>query len=200
MLTSEKKNTPPLDHQSLAAIENTSPPDWNSLLCQLASIPVGRYDATNYEQSIEKIFSAAMYPALTNPQPQQRIHEGRKRIDITYVNIATDGFFCWLASHYPASHVHIECKNYGREIGNPELDQLSSRFSPSRGQFGILSCRSFIDKELFIQRCKDTANDGRGFIIPLDDGDLHELVDILKSRDTSSEFSFFKNKFNRLIM
>jgi hypothetical protein len=90
--------------------------------------------------------------------------------------MAIAGFFKWLATHYPAAHVFVECKNYGREIGNPELDQLSSRFSPTRGQFGLLVCRHFADKTLFLKRCRDTALDKRGFIIALDDDDLTALV------------------------
>jgi hypothetical protein len=97
-------------------------------------------------------------------------------------------------------HVFVECKNYGSEIGNPELDQISGRFSPSRGRFGILTCRSFENKGLFVQRCIDTAHDDRGFVIPLDDDDLCELVDIKKARDELREMRFFKERFDRLIM
>jgi len=107
---------------------------------------------------------------------QDNIHEGRKRIDITYVNDAKDGFFSWVARNHPASHVFVECKNYGKEIGNPEVDQLAGRFSPSRGKLGILVVRSVEDKALLLKRCKDTASDQRGFILVLDDADLAELI------------------------
>lgn len=195
-----KEVSPPLNHQQLAHIEDAPCPDWETLLNELFSIPVGRYDATNYENSIEKLLTATLYPSLTNPETQKRIHNGRKRIDISYVNVATDGFFQWLSSNYSAMHVFIECKNYGKDIGNPELDQLAGRFSPSRGQFGILCCRSFQDKNLFIKRCKDTASDRRGYIIPLDDDDLRRLVEIVQSNDDKAHFAFFKQKFDHLIM
>ena len=107
---------------------------------------------------------------------QDKIHEGRKRIDITYVNDAKDGFFSWVARNHPASHVFVEFKNYGKEIGNPEVDQLAGRFSPSRGKLGILVVRSVEDKALLLKRCKDTANDQRGFILVLDDIDLTKLI------------------------
>jgi len=105
------------------------------------------------------------YPNLTNPIVQHKIHDGRKRIDITYTNMAVNGFFKWVATHYPAPHIFVECKNYGREVGNPELDQLSGRFSPSRGQIGILVCRSFQNEKRFLKGCADTARDFRGFIL-----------------------------------
>jgi hypothetical protein len=76
----------------------------------------------------------------------------------------------------PAAHVYVECKNYTGDPGNPELDQLAGRFSPLRGQVGLLVCRTLTDKALFIQRCRDTALDRRGYCLPLDDDDVAQLV------------------------
>ena len=166
----------------------------------MVAVATGRPAAVQYEKSIEALLTALFYPVLTNPQVQHQIHGGRKRIDITYTNMALEGFFAWLATHYPAPHVFVECKNYGREIGNPALDQLSGRFSPSRGKFGVLVCRSFQDKELFNQRCRDTALDHRGYVIPLDDDDLARLVDARKHQPDFSELPLFRERFNQLIM
>lgn len=130
---------------------------------------------------------------------QHEIHEGRKRIDITYTNMAVGGFFKWLATHYSAAHTFVESKNYGREVANPELDQLSGRFSPTRGQFGLLVCRQFTDKELFLRRCHDTAGDGRGFVIPLDDDDLRELLDSRKTDPMFLSLSLLQNRFRDLV-
>jgi hypothetical protein len=130
---------------------------------------------------------------------QHEIHGGRKRIDITYTNMANMGFFRWLATRYAAAHIFVECKNYGRAVGNPELDQLAGRFSPTRGQFGLLVCRHFDDKELFMQRCRDTALDERGFIIPVDDEDLGKLV---KSRRDDIHFqnlSILQERFTFIV-
>ena len=75
-------------------------------------------------------------------------------------------------------YVMIEYKNYESEIANPELDQLAGRFSSTRGNFGIICCRKFEDRDLFIERCRDTLRDGRGLIIPLDDS---TIIDMLSS-------------------
>lgn len=173
-----KQATPsrPLDHSALAKLENVPVPDFAALLAAVTTIKPGPKDASAYENAIEKLLTALLYPSLSFPVKQDNIHNGRKRIDITYVNAAKDGFFDWLSRHYPASHLYVECKNYGKEVGNPEVDQLSSRFSPSRGQVGILVVRSVADKALLLQRCKDTANDHRGFILVLDDADLKALI------------------------
>ena len=173
-----KGSTPsrPLDHGAFAEIENVPVPNFDGLLKDVTSLKPGQKDASAYENAIEKLLSALFYPALAFPVKQDKIHEGRKRIDITYVNDAKDGFFSWVSRNYPASHVFVECKNYGKEIGNPEIDQLAGRFSPSRGKLGILIVRSVEDKALLLKRCKDTANDQRGFILVLDDVDLAELI------------------------
>ena len=137
--------------------------------------------------------------SLTNPVVQHEIHEGRKRIDITYTNMALNGFFRWLATHYAAAHVFVECKNYGKEVGNPELDQLSSRFSKSRGQIGLLVCRGFENKKLFLRRCADTAKDGRGFVIALDDKDVSELVATRQKDQLYADWKLLRERFDALI-
>ncbi len=198
----DKRNEPkpPMNHFEIAEVEGTSPPNWDLLLANVLNVVPGWEESSRYEKAIEGLLTALFYPALTNPQVEYPIHEGRKRIDITYSNIAERGFFRWLSLHYPAPYVFVECKNYGREIGNPELDQISGRFSPSRGVLGILVCRNFEDKERFWKSCHDTAGDRRGFVIPLDDDDLEELVDYKKEHEDSIEFPMLKTFFERLIM
>lgn len=190
---------PPLNHDQLAESEGTPRPDWHALLEAIAAIATGRAGADAYEKAIEALLSALLYPSLTNPQVQTPIHQGRKRVDITYTNAATEGFFYWLGQHYPSAKVFVECKNYEGDPANEALDKLSGRFSPSRGQFGILVCRTLADKELLIQRCLDTANDHRGYIVPLDDCDLHALVEE-QMAGRSADFALFRERFDRLIM
>lgn len=195
----QKRIPPPLSHLELGDSGASLLPDWDKLLEAVTLLPTGADAASSYERAIEALLAALFYPALTNPQPQVKIHDGRKRIDITYTNVADAGFFRWLSLHYTAPHVFVECKNYGKEIGNPELDQLAGRFSPSRGQFGLIVCRSLADKPLFIQRCIDTAKDHRGFIVPLDDGDLRALIGAAKSVRGATEFELLRDRFQQLI-
>jgi hypothetical protein len=190
---------PPLDHLELAGSEGSPIPDWDVLLANVLSIPPGRDDSKEYEDAIEALMSALFYPSLDHPQVQARIHEGRKRIDISYTNLATDKFFKWLATHYTAPNIFIECKNYSGDPGNPELDQLSGRFSPSRGRVGILVCRDFEDKNTFLKRCRDTAVDQRGFVIALDDTDLAELVEERKKTLVSPPYDILWKRFTEII-
>lgn len=171
----------PLDHEELGAASGIGEPDWDGLLNAVTDLDTGRTDADSYEKAVEALLTALFYPNLDFPQHQHEIHDGRKRIDISYVNSAIGGFFHWLAQHHPSLFVFVECKNYEGNVANPELDQLAGRFSLQRGKFGFLVCRQFDDKDRFLERCRDTARDDRGFIVPLDDEDLRELVALRKA-------------------
>ncbi|WP_254052673.1 hypothetical protein [Bacillus sp. V59.32b] len=122
------------------------------------------------------------YPYLTRPIIEQEIHDGRKRIDISFDNSAEKGFFhqLYIAKDIPSQYIFVECKNYGSEVANPELDQLSGRFSPNRGKFGLMVCRTIVDMEKFIARCADTYHNSRGMIIPLVDEDFIYLLNEIK--------------------
>lgn len=193
------KTSRPITHTQLAEIENIPLPNFTDLLRAVTSISTGQEFATDYENAIEKLLSAIFFPSLSSPKKQHNIHEGRKRIDITYVNNSERGFFRWVSMHYPSSHIFIECKNYGKEIGNPELDQLAGRFSPSRGQVGLLVCRSVANKKKIAASCADTARDHRGFIIVLTDDDLKELVDAYLREDGVPTYPLLMARFRLLI-
>lgn len=166
----------PLGHEAVAEATGTSPPDLERLLAAVLKVPAGRDNATKYHHAVEALLSALFYPDLAHSQKEMPIHDGRKRIDITYTNMGTGGFFGWVAKHEPAGLIMVECKNYSRRIRNPELDQLAGRFGPSRGRVGLLVSRSMEDKKRILESCRDTARDNRGFIVPLDDDDLTRLV------------------------
>ncbi|MEV0254414.1 hypothetical protein AB0H82_09100 [Streptomyces sp. NPDC050732] len=169
----------PLGHTELAELAESQGvlPDFDALLNSVLQVPTGFESANVYHKKTEALLTALFYPSLIMPEMEEDLHDGRKRVDISYTNNAKEGFFTFLISHkIPSKYVFVECKNYGNDIKNPELDQISSRFSPLRGKFGILACRRFQDKELFLRRCRDTAQDRRGFVIPLDDEDLKMLV------------------------
>jgi len=190
---------PALTLEDIAEIEHQTSPDWDALLDKVLNIPTGKEHSDAYEKAVEGLFTALFYPLLTNPLPQNKIHDGRKRIDIRYTNMAAGGFFNWVATSYPAPHIFFECKNYGSEIGNPELDQLAGRFSPSRGQVGFIVCRSFEDKAHFLQRCRDTVNDTRGYILPLDDEDLRVLTESRKSSQNFELLTLLQDRFSELV-
>lgn len=147
------------------------------LIDKLSKIESGTTNATKYHHLMTVILEFIFYPSITSPITEETIHDGRKRIDIVYDNASTDGFFHNLVNikQIPAAHIIVECKNYTNEVGNPELDQISGRFNLYH-KFGIITFRNYEDIEQFTIRCNDTCKDGRGFILPLCDADVIELL------------------------
>jgi hypothetical protein len=133
------------------------------------------------------------------PEIEQEIHEGRKRIDVLYTNVAREGFFAHVRDNYVAAYIPVECKNYSGDPANPELDQLAGRFSNLRGWVGILCCRKLEDRHLFTQRCRDTAHDDRGFIIALDDDDLARLVHDYSADSSEEKEAPFRTRLRELV-
>jgi hypothetical protein len=158
----------------------------NFLAKKLKELPKGKKHADDYHVLIIGILNFLFYPQLTNPQKEYKTHNGRKRIDIIFDNAAEGGFFRQLheISNIPCVYIIIECKNYTDDPVNPELDQLSGRFSPNKGKFGILMCREIKDERLFNQRCTDTFQEDRGLIIGLTDSDL---ISVLESFNSTGE-------------
>jgi len=153
------------------------------LIDKIGKIAVGNASASVFHRTMVGVLELLFYPDLIAPQIEREIHDGRKRIDITFDNAAQNGFFFLLHQKHgiPCPYIFVECKNYGAEVANPELDQLAGRFSPNSGKFGLLVCRKMDDLGLFIKRCADTYKDDRGAIVPLMDSDIIQaLVDLRK--------------------
>lgn len=144
----------------------------------LQAIQPGRESADAYHNLMIAILEFLFHPNLLNPKKEKEIHDGRKRIDIMMENGARRGIFYDLHSirKIPCSFVPIECKNFRTDVANPEIDQLSGRFSAQRGRVGLLCCRSFENRTLFIKRCRDTLTDDRGLVVALDDERILALL------------------------
>lgn len=172
------------------------------LVEELRSIPAGPENATRYHRTIVGILELLFYPNLFSPQIEGEIHEGRKRIDITFDNGAKDGFFFRLHTTYqtPSQFILVECKNYSRDVANPELDQIAGRFSPNRGRFGIIVCRTIDDMQTLLARCSDTYRDQRGTILPIVDADLIALLQQLANGDRRPEEEFLANRFRQIAL
>ncbi len=167
---------------------------------QLQSIESGSAYATAYHRTVFGIMELLFYPNLCNPTIEHEIHDGRKRIDILFDNCSETGFFFRLCNTHgiPSRFIMVECKNYSRDINNPELDQISGRFSPNRGQMGIITCRTVDDMPKLIERCRDTYRDSRGLIIPLVDDDFITLLDFKASHNEKAIDDFIQGRFHQI--
>lgn len=171
-----------------------------ALIDRLELTPGGTQNATNYHNLALGIATFLFYPNLIKSIKEFEQHDGRKRVDIVYTNAATAGFFHrrLSAPQTRAVSVFVECKNYTREIANPELDQLSGRFSVRRGSFGILMCRSMDNRDRILDGCRDTALDGRGYMLPLEDSDLVRLLEYVKSGRRPAIDHYLEQLFDRV--
>ncbi|MBF0216128.1 MAG: hypothetical protein HQL30_03925 [Candidatus Omnitrophica bacterium] len=172
------------------------------LIANLKAVNPGNAEAGKYHDLMIGIMEFIFYPYLIYPTKEKEIHEGRKRIDITFTNADTALFFhrLYAINGIPCNFIMIECKNYTNDLNNPELDQLSGRFGPNKGLFGFLVCRRFQDKKLFIQRCKDTAKDNRGFIVALDDDDIITILSYKAKKQEEEIDKLFNDRFREVMM
>ena len=171
------------------------------LINTLREIPPGAAQATTYHRFAMGLLEFIFYPGLIYPQLEQEIHEGRKRIDIFYDNAASIGFFFAQRTNpdVNAVYVTVECKNYNLEAANEDLDQLAGRFSPHRGRLGFLMVRRLDNEGLFLQRCKDTASDDRGFIIALTDNHIEHLLELIERGERLQIDPWLRRRFRELV-
>lgn len=168
----------------------------------LGTIQPGSHDANKYHDAILGILQAIFYPLLSRPVKEQKIDEGRKRIDINFSNSSERGFFSHLVNRHDffAPYIVVECKNYKEDPENPEFDQLRGRFSRKRGNVGLLICRTIDKPELMVKRCRDVTSSSEGLIIVLDDHDIKEL---LKARSVSGDngvSDYMQSKLDEILM
>lgn len=71
-------------------------------------------------------------------------------------------------------------KNYGRDIKNPEFDQLAGRLTPQRGRVGLLVVRNVATEELTLLRsCDRHLQEGKVCLVL----DLDDLARLLSEQD-----------------
>lgn len=152
-----------------------------ALMNSLRAIPAGDRGATDYHNLMIGGTEFIFFPHLMHPKKEREIHQGRKRIDVLFENAASTGIFERMSRirHLPCGYVPFECKNYSTDVANPELDQLAGRFAVNRGKLGFLCCRTFQNRQRFIESCRDTFRDDRGLIIPLDDDTVIQLLTLI---------------------
>ncbi|KJC37138.1 hypothetical protein UP09_28235 [Bradyrhizobium sp. LTSP885] len=172
-----------------------------SLIDQLPLIDAGNASATRFHHLMIGALEFIFYPHLIYPVREDEINEGRKRIDISYTNNAHQGFFFRRRSEQRANalKIMVECKNYQKEMANPELDQLAGRFSDVRGRLGFLVGRSFDNRERFVARCRDTAQANNGFIIALVDQDIIRFLEFIRDKNRHQIDRDLERRFSELI-
>ena len=169
---------------------------------RLGAVAVGAAEADDYHKLIAEILQKLFTNELSGMKIEQRINDGRKRVDICFDNVATEGFFYDLKADFQVMCpvVFVECKNYSEDPTNPELDQLLGRFGAQRGRFGLLLCRKIVDRKTLLARCKDAVHSGQGFLIAFDDEDVCAMWKLKLERKLDEVRGFLRGKMNELIL
>jgi len=170
------------------------------LITQLAAIEAGSTEANRYHKLCVGALEFLLYPSLVSPAVEREINEGRKRIDITFDNAATSGFFHRIhaVSKVPAQFVSVECKNYSKSVANPEVDQLLGRFSVNHGCVGLLMFRQVDDLERLIARCSDAWIANKHLIIPISDLDLVSMLEGVIAEGSEFVDTFFNTRYRAI--
>jgi len=167
---------------------------------EISRIGVGGAHASDYHKYCIGALTFLFFPDLITPIKEREIDQGRKRIDFSYKNAAQDGFFdtALRSNQMRAIEIPVECKNYTQDISNPELDQITGRFSHVRGFLGFLCCRSFDNKERFIERCRDAAINRSNFVIVLDDQDIIIMLKNVEQGIRSDNDRFLRHRLSEI--
>jgi len=167
----------------------------------LGRLPTGRKHSGEFVKLARAILEYALIPRhLRKIKTERPEFGGRKRIDL-FATIGEDGFFASLRPKHgiPAPYVHIECKNYKEDIGNPEFDQLKGRFSNKKGRFGMLVCRDVKDPKAVTARSHSATEDDH-YILVLTDTDLLALIDLRKRESYDEIDELFAEMLEKIVM
>ncbi|WP_176052198.1 hypothetical protein [Paraburkholderia caribensis] len=172
------------------------------LIAQITRTRSGNSEATRYHRIVVSILELLFYPSLICPEVEVEINAGRRRIDLTFDNASQTGFFTRLQTQFNLNcqYIIVECKNYSRDINNPELDQIQGRFSPNRGRVGLVLCRSVNDREALFARCNDIYTEQRGLVLPLFDDDLIGALNALKGDHTDYVETMMANRLREIAL
>ena len=168
----------------------------------LASIPPGREDAASFHKLVKEVLAIIFQPDLHSPASEEKLHEGRGRIDIVFTNAAERGYFADLPFRHniKCPIVFFECKNYSSDVTGPEFAQLASRFSDNRSNVGFIVCRTIDDKKLVRDRCRDRFQDKLEHVLVLDDEDLVGLLKLKSEGNAEAISQYLHAKFRPVFM
>jgi len=173
---------------------------YKKLLCDLAP---GRKNATKYEDLMIEIMKLLFEgDRLEKCSPQKQFDQGRSRVDITFANERSRGFFkeLHIGHQIPCPRIMMECKNYNKNIANPEFQQIADRLKPHRGMFGIIICRKMFDETKLLVKQRDylSGTNERKFIIILEDEDIKKMIEY-KLTDDGKIDELLMDKLDELI-
>lgn len=168
----------------------------------LAELQPGRGHASQFHALALDFLRVIFDPDLHSPVSEEKLHEGRSRIDIVFNNAAERGYFADLPFRHQIKCpvVFFECKNYSSDVGPQEFAQLITRFSDKRSKVGFIVCRQIDDQEQVRKRCRDCFQDRQEHILVLEDSDLIALLELKAKHDEAGISGYLHRKFRPVFM
>lgn len=170
-------------------------------LDELNTIIPGNDGADKYKNIVMREVLGIFDTQLKDPRPEASIDDRRGFIDIRFQNRNAPGFFKNAKELYDIKcpTIPIECKNYSKDISNPEFSQMSSRLdNPVRGMLGIIACRHINNKKRILEKCWDKKKNNK-YVIVLEDKDLERLVRLRIREDREGIDDYMVDKLNQVI-
>jgi hypothetical protein len=167
---------------------------------RLGQIEAGRLGATAFHRVAELILRRAFRGALDGWETEKEVDDGRGRIDLFAKNRAERGFFDRVRDHFgiKCPYVSIECKNYSGDVGNTEMNQLSSRLNSKRGQLGVLVCRTIKNRKNCLDHARDHVKKDE-YIIVLTDSDLQRFCEASRENDRDAIDNLMEDRLQDLL-
>jgi hypothetical protein len=174
-------------------------PDYSN---QLKNIVTGNDTAGQYHRIIFNILNYLFSSVLLNPEKEEKINEGRKRIDISYYNADMDMFFYKLREVHKifCPYIFFECKNYSQNIENPEFDQIAGRLSRKQTMFGILVCRNISNWQKTNRTQQDFYFNDDKLILILSDKEIISLIEFRKRNEIDSINKLFETQVRNIVL
>jgi hypothetical protein len=195
-----RRPSPFADNDEIVAATGAHEVSCKTLVKQLKATPAGDAHWKQYEDLIFKLIGCLFASSLELGSRQTKIDQGRKRIDVTYINWdGPDTFFRWLNEHHiPSLEILGECKNYVADPANKELDQLTGRMS-DHNRFGFLFCPKVKKRALMTQRCHDAASRKKEYVLVLDTSDLEQLVEVKENQGVKAMSLLLVDRFRKVL-
>lgn len=171
---------------------------------ELEQIDWWKKEATKFHETVKEIFDIIFTPNLVNWKKEFEIFDKTKRIDILYENKAVFWFFNWLnyIKKVNCPFIPVECKNYSKDVSNPEIDQITWRLWDKIWNFWILVCNTIDDYSKVLNKLKHNVNNPSWWIsdivIWLEIKDVVKLIEFKLFDDEEWINNLLMEKFNEI--
>ncbi len=148
----------------------------DDLSTQLATLPLGRTAASEFEDLVGEVIRLCFFRSLSNVQPRCRNVKGTVIRDWIASNRAQTGFWAIVREKYNATQILWECKNYG-DLQAEDFQQAAYYMNDQAGRFLIIICRSSspLSQHVF-EQVRRVYQQVKGLVLILRESDIKTFL------------------------